>query len=131
MTYQQRDLAIIAVAALGAGYLLGAAYVPSATAVAPSGDGLTIVQRLVLPPPRPRDDGWGDIWRVAAPPLVAPPQWIMVRDEEPSPKPPTQAEQRERALMQQQQVEPRDACYPGRRETFRYRKKLRWRCRYE
>jgi hypothetical protein len=128
MIYQSRDLGVVAVAALGAGFLAGAAQPPASV---PAINGITIVKRLELPPPSDAMEQWRAVWRVAVP-LSSP---LMI--ETPPPVEPEQTEpeqtepeavQRERAMLQPER--PRDGCYPGRRENFWYRGVLHWRCRY-
>jgi hypothetical protein len=126
--YRERDLGVVAVAALGAGFLVGASQQQPSIVVKP-GDGITIVRRLELP--RPQD--WGDAWRLAvplAPQLIPVLQTDTAPPEPPLPMPPPEPEQRERAMVQQQSERPHDICYPGRRDNFWYRGALHWRCRY-
>jgi hypothetical protein len=129
MMYGERDLAVIAVAALGAGYLVGASMQQQPPPVAAT-NGTTIVRRLELQPrPRPATERWdGDVLRVAltpAPLMIQAPPW---QDAQPS-QPEPEATPAERAMLQQPE-KPRDGCYPGHRENFYHRGVLHWRCRY-
>jgi hypothetical protein len=133
--YQERDLAVVAIAALGAGYLVGASLHRAPAAVADASSGMTIVKRLELqPPPRKVIEHWeGDVLRVAltpAPLMIQTPPW---QDAEPTPQlVEPQVTPQERAMLQQQQEpeKPRDGCYPGHREEFYYKRVLHWRCKY-
>jgi hypothetical protein len=130
MTYRERDLGVVVIAALGAGYLVGTTMQQQQPAPVAATNGTTIVRRLELPPqPRPeRRDG--DVLRVVlttAPLMIQTPPW---QDAQPAQQEPEVTSAERAMLLQQQPDKPRDGCYPGHRENFYYRGALHWRCRY-
>jgi hypothetical protein len=133
--YRERDLAVVVLAALGAGYLLGQSMQEVASPVlARDGDGMTIVRRLELPIRMPMQN-WADELeqlRVPLKPHLIPAlQVASPPDDKP---PPLDTSPQERAVLQAPapaaQDKPRDICAPGRREEFRYHGVWHWRCRY-
>jgi hypothetical protein len=136
MRYRERDLAVVAVAALGAGYLLGQSMQEPPAPLplqARDGDGMTIVRRLELPMRVPMQN-WADELeqlRVPLKPQLIPALQVTTPpDDKP---PPIDTTPQERATLQAPSAapdKPRDICAPGRREEFRYRGVWRWRCRY-
>jgi hypothetical protein len=127
--YQERDLAIVAVAALGAGYLLGQSLQadPVTPVQASDAGGMTIVQRIIVREPMP---DWPRELRAMDLQPVAPfvPALHSTEATEPKPEPipvvdvtPPPAKPR---------AEARSICSPGRKVEFRLHGVLRWRCQY-
>jgi hypothetical protein len=135
MLYRGHDLAIVALAAMGAGYLLGQSMQEVASPVfARDGDGMTIVRRIELPTRMPMQNWTEELndLRVPLRPQLIPALQVASPPEDKPP--PLDTSPQEREVLQPPaptaQDKPRDICAPGRRETFRYRGVWHWRCRY-
>lgn len=133
MMYRETDLGIVALAALGAGYLLGQSLQePVSPVLARDAVGLTIVHRIDLPTREPMAN-WADELRALQVPLQ--PQLIpALQVSDPpadKPAPVLDTSPQERAVMQVPAApQPRNICAPGRKVEFRYHGVLRWRCQY-